>query len=244
MCGPSGHFTTSPASSNWHPCYLFYIDFYTELAFYHTIGRKPSMERDVTERNAVQSNVKLWTSCICFIIISSCFYLSRTKNLLLTTANQYPHIKLIHLSPEAREHGVSVLSCYKYRNNFHFPSWNAETAELELVPQPTAGSHAGPPLKAPDALKFCNSSNQEWRGFESDPRALKALLLLPPLTPTGVSCLLRPRFSVYSESTPLAADLVSKQNFDGDPPHWQPWIGQLSSDPRPRLSSSGRKVWG
>ena len=67
--------------------------------------------------------------------LSSCFYLSSTKNLLLTIVNQYPHIKLIHLSPKAREHGVSVLSCYKYRSNFHFPCWNVETAELELVPQ-------------------------------------------------------------------------------------------------------------
>lgn len=67
--------------------------------------------------------------------LSSCFYLSSTKNLLLTIVNQYPHIKLIHLSPKAREHGVSVLSCHKYRSNFHFPCWNVETAELELVPQ-------------------------------------------------------------------------------------------------------------
>lgn len=56
MRAPLGHITTSPTFSNGGPHYLVFIDLYGELPLSHK-HRKPSIERDVTERNAAQS---LW----------------------------------------------------------------------------------------------------------------------------------------------------------------------------------------
>lgn len=54
MCAPLGHVTTPPAFSDGGRHYLAFTDFYTELPLSHN-HRKPSIERDVTERNVAQS---------------------------------------------------------------------------------------------------------------------------------------------------------------------------------------------
>lgn len=90
--------------------------------------------------------------------------------------------------------------------------------ESELVPQPTAGYHAGPSLKAPGAPRFCDSSAQGWGDLEGEQGAFKALPRLRQLT-TNPGILLTPSqfitlFRAYAYCRP---HIRLANNFDGVP---------------------------
>lgn len=88
--------------------------------------------------------------------------------------------------------------------------------ESELVPQPTAGYHAGPSLKAPGAPRFCDSSAQGWGGLEGEQGAFEALPRLRQLT-TSPGILLTPSQFITLFHAYCRPHIRLANNFDGVP---------------------------